>query len=59
MDIAPVPGTFTGLAIALEKYGTLMLEDVLTPAIELAENGFPISTIQIKWLNRFEDFYSK
>ncbi|GAJ10736.1 unnamed protein product, partial [marine sediment metagenome] len=46
VDIAPVPGTFAGLSIALEKYGTLTLEDVLTPAIELAENGFPISPIQ-------------
>lgn len=59
VDIAPVPGTFAGLTIALEKYGTLTLEDVLTPAIELAENGFPISPIQVKWLKQFEDFYSK
>ena len=59
MDIAPVPGTFTELTITLEKYGTLILKDVLTPAIELAENGFPIPPIQIKWLKKFEEFYSK
>lgn len=40
---AGVPGTVSGLAMALEKYGTLSLKDVLTPAIQLAEKGFPVS----------------
>ncbi|MGQ4646851.1 gamma-glutamyltransferase [Lyngbya aestuarii] len=38
-----VPGTVAGLALALEKYGTISLERALKPAIELAENGFPLS----------------
>ncbi|NEP00658.1 MAG: gamma-glutamyltransferase [Symploca sp. SIO2E9] len=38
-----VPGTVAGLTMALEKYGTISLERALKPAIELAENGFPIS----------------
>jgi len=38
-----VPGTVRGLALALEKYGTITLARALQPAIELAENGFPIS----------------
>jgi len=59
VDIAPVPGSFAGLAIALDKYGTLTLEEVMTPAIELATNGFPISPIQIKWLKKFEKVYDK
>lgn len=59
VDIAPVPGSFAGLAIALGKYGTLTLEEVMTPAIELAVNGFPISPIQIKWLKQFEQVYKK
>jgi len=37
-----VPGTVAGLALALEKYGTLSLADALQPAIELAEKGFPM-----------------
>lgn len=37
-----VPGTVAGLSIALEKYGTISLERALQPAIQLAENGFPI-----------------
>ncbi|NET04592.1 MAG: gamma-glutamyltransferase [Symploca sp. SIO2B6] len=38
-----VPGTVAGLTMALEKYGTISLGRALKPAIELAENGFPIS----------------
>lgn len=38
-----VPGTIAGLALALEKFGTLPLADVMAPAIRLAENGFPVS----------------
>lgn len=38
-----VPGSPAGWAAALEKYGTMSLADVLQPAIEYAENGFPVS----------------
>ena len=34
-----VPGTVAGLALALERYGTLSLAEALAPAIELAETG--------------------
>ncbi|MCD6007678.1 gamma-glutamyltransferase [Halomonas sp. IOP_31] len=37
-----VPGTVAGLALALDKYGTLSLAEALAPAIELAEQGFPV-----------------
>jgi gamma-glutamyltranspeptidase/glutathione hydrolase len=36
------PGFVPGMALALERYGTLPLAEVLQPAIELAEHGFPI-----------------
>ncbi|HBK59209.1 MAG TPA: gamma-glutamyltransferase, partial [Firmicutes bacterium] len=36
------PGLVAGLAQALGKYGTMTLEQVMQPAIRLAENGFPI-----------------
>ena len=39
---AGVPGTVAGLALALEKYGTLSLADALAPAIRLAEEGFEV-----------------
>ncbi len=37
-----VPGTPAGLALALEKYGTISLKRAMEPAIRHAENGFPI-----------------
>lgn len=37
-----VPGTVAGLALALEKYGTLSLAEALAPAIRLAEEGFVV-----------------
>ncbi|MDF0752479.1 gamma-glutamyltransferase [Marinobacter sp. 71-i] len=35
-----VPGTVAGLALALERHGTLSLEQALAPAIKLAREGF-------------------
>ncbi len=38
-----VPGTLAGLTTALRKYGTMSLKDVIAPAIQLAEEGYPVS----------------
>ena len=43
LNASGVPGTVAGLSYALDKYGTKTNADVLNPAIQLAENGFPIS----------------
>ncbi|HYM12535.1 MAG TPA: gamma-glutamyltransferase [Bryobacterales bacterium] len=43
-----VPGTVDGWATLLDKYGTMKLAQVLAPAIEYAENGFPVSEV-IAW----------
>ena len=40
---AGVPGTVAGLALALEKFGTISLQQALAPAITLAEKGFIIT----------------
>jgi len=37
---AGVPGTVAGTMYALEKYGTMSREEVLEPAVELAEKGW-------------------
>jgi gamma-glutamyltranspeptidase/glutathione hydrolase len=37
-----VPGTVAGLALALEKFGTIDLADAVGPAIQLAEEGFTV-----------------
>jgi gamma-glutamyltranspeptidase/glutathione hydrolase len=38
-----VPGAVGGAALAVQKYGTKPFSDVLAPAIEIAEQGFPIT----------------
>ena len=42
MESITVPGAFDGWVTLLEKYGTMQLADLLGPAIECAENGFPV-----------------
>jgi gamma-glutamyltranspeptidase/glutathione hydrolase len=43
---ATVPSTPAVLNYALERYGTLSLSHVMSPAIRLAERGYPISELQ-------------
>ncbi len=38
-----VPGSVGGAAYAVQKYGTKPLAEVLAPAIEIADGGFPIT----------------
>ena len=40
-----IPGTLDGWCSLLDKYGTMNLSQVLVPAIELAEHGFPVTEI--------------
>jgi gamma-glutamyltranspeptidase/glutathione hydrolase len=37
-----VPGTAAGLALALERWGSISLAEALAPAIRCAEEGFPV-----------------
>src|SRR5262245_16796047 len=37
-----VPGSIAGLALALERWGTLDLRDAVAPAARLARRGFPV-----------------
>src|SRR5258705_13702711 len=40
-----VPGTLKIVATALQRYGRKQLAEVIQPAIELAENGFPVNFV--------------
>jgi len=42
MESITVPGAFDGWVTLLDKYGTMKLADLLGPAIDCAENGFPV-----------------
>jgi gamma-glutamyltranspeptidase/glutathione hydrolase len=37
-----VPGTVAGLALAIERFGTMSLEEVIEPSAEIAEKGIPV-----------------
>lgn len=47
-----VPGTVAGLALALERYGTISLADAIAPAIVLAEAGFAVGWETSFWISR-------
>ena len=44
-EAVTVPGALRGWADLLDRFGTLSLEEALSPAIRLAEEGFPVSPI--------------
>jgi gamma-glutamyltranspeptidase / glutathione hydrolase len=46
-----VPGTVDGMTNAHSKYGKLPFRDVIQPAIDLAEKGFPVTSGQAEDLN--------
>ena len=49
-----VPGTVAGMALALERYGTLSLAEALEPAIELAGQGIAVSPGSRRFAERLE-----
>jgi len=44
------PGIVAGLALALERYGTLPLAQVMAPAIRLARDGFAIGPYHVEMM---------
>lgn len=50
-----VPGTVAGLIHVLEQYGTMELDQVIAPAIELAQKGFEVSRPLAFSLNRAKE----
>ncbi|WP_282367986.1 gamma-glutamyltransferase [Pseudomonas sp. PS02290] len=50
-----VPGTVSGMEIALSKYGTKKRAEVIAPAIKLAENGFALEQGDVDLLGTATD----
>lgn len=46
------PGALAGYALAVREHGKLKLSDLVTPAAELAENGFPLDRVSAASLSR-------
>ena len=52
-----VPGAPGAWAKMIERFGQLSLEDVLEPAINYAQNGYPLSpTLSILWDQAFQQY---
>jgi gamma-glutamyltranspeptidase/glutathione hydrolase len=49
-----VPGTVKGFELVMQKYGELTWNDVIAPAIELAENGFVLNKRMAKSFNNLK-----
>ncbi len=54
-----VPGTPKGWARLIERFGNLSLLEVLTPAINLARNGFAISELVGFYFDKAIEYYQK
>jgi len=54
-----VPGTVDGIFEAHEKFGSLTIEEIFNPAIELAETGFCITENQAKLFNYYKEDFIK
>ena len=50
-----VPSAVDAWLTALEKYGTMTFKEVVTPALELAEQGFPLSSTAAEGLQHPEE----
>lgn len=50
-----VPGTVSGMELALSKYGTKQRAEVIAPAIKLAENGFALEQGDVDLLGTATD----
>src|SRR6185295_15498210 len=55
---AITPGLVDGLLLALEKYGTMSFTQVSAPAIEYADEGFPIAEEFAEFLGQLQPYHS-
>jgi len=55
---AITPGLVDGVLLALEKYGTLSFAQVAAPAIEYADEGFPIAEEFADFLGQLQPYHA-
>ncbi len=55
---ATVPGVLDAMVVALDKFGTLKLADVMQPAIELAE-AFPIDELRVAYIRNTRSVFEQ
>ena len=56
---AGIPGTVAGMSAMLDRFGTMKLSEVMAAAIDMAENGHPISERQAGVMAAYHDKLSK
>ncbi|MHA2357262.1 MAG: gamma-glutamyltransferase [Candidatus Heimdallarchaeaceae archaeon] len=54
-----VPGAAAGWVDTVERFGSLPLKEILQPAIELAESGFPVAPLTARSWKRSEQLLKK
>ncbi len=52
-EMVAVPTTLAVLDLAIRKYGTIPMSAALQPAIEIAEEGYALSPIQVIWTGKY------
>jgi gamma-glutamyltranspeptidase/glutathione hydrolase len=55
---ATVPGVLDAMIVALDKFGTMKLADVMQPAIELAE-AFPIDELRVGYIRNTRSVFEQ
>ena len=56
---ACVPGAPDAWITAVERWGTMTLPDILAPAIEIAESGYPLPKWQMEHIRRHEELWQQ
>ncbi|MEN9828035.1 MAG: Gamma-glutamyltransferase, partial [Bacteroidota bacterium] len=54
-----IPGSVAGLLDALRDHGTMSIQDILAPAIDLAENGFILDASMIRQFDKDMSLFKK
>lgn len=54
-----VPGTVLGLDTALQRYGTMTRQQVMAPAIKLANNGYIVTSTDAKLFKKYARFFQQ